>query len=1726
MTPIARMNRRCLNQDYSFHPMSAFLSAGIVRRYWTLCLLLISANIAHSQNVIAWGNGSQGQTNIPPLATNVVAVAAGALHSLGLCSGGTVICWGSGAGTNIPPGVTNAVAIAAGMSHGLALLADHSVVAWGDNSFGQTNIPASATNVIAVAAGYYHCLGLRADGTVVAWGKSDNGQTNAPSSATNIVAITAGAEHSMGLRDDGSVVIWGGITIRSNVLSYAQTPMPRTVRDVVAISAGAYQNLALAGSGQVVTWGYNDKKPGVPATATNVVLAAAGTNYDLALRADGRIISWGSGTITNVPSSATNVVAIAAGLSHCLAVRGDGIAPQVLGRIAYRAQCAAGSPLPLSVRAIGSNPLDYQWLADGTPLPDGNTPFPQIAATLGGDSVSYHVVTSNSFGSVTSGVVRVIVNPVNGWGDDLINQTKPPSVVTNPVILAAGAFHGLALDSSGGVVAWGKNWDGQTNVPPMATNVVAVAAGTAHSLALKDDGSVVAWGRDWDGQTDVPGSATNIVAISAGWAHSLVLRADGTVVAWGNDDYGQTDFPFLGVNVIAISAGYYHNMALRADGIVVTWAFDYPTPLSASNAVAVAAGWKHCLALRADGSVVAWGDNSYGQCAVPASATNVISIAAGYYHNLALRADGRVVAWGKSYLGVTDVPAGLTNAAAIFAGEDYSMALVASGPPRFSHQTTSVVGGLGGLALLTANVTGTYPLAFQWYHNGVVLAGATNRYLVVSNAQPADEGGYVLVATNAAGEAASQPVNLVVRQGQGPAASAIGAWGDNADGQCNVSHEAATPCAIAAGAYHSLALNADGSVVAWGKNWDGQTNAPPSATNVVAIAAGAAHSLALRYDGSVIAWGRNWDGQTNVPSTATNVVAIAAGQAHSVALRADGTVVAWGNNDFGQTSVSFLATKAIAIAAGYYHTLALLSDHTVASWGSQDTVPSSATNVLAIAGGFEHSVALKADGTVVAWGDNTFGQTNVPASATNIVAIATAWYHTLALKTDGTVVAWGMGYYGVTNVPAGLTDVVSIATGEDYSAVVVSVGQAGFGHQLRSAVAHLGSPAILNTYLQGSYASVCQWFRDGIAILGATNCNSVLNNATIADAGSYTLVVSNRFGVATNQPILLTVSPTPSMTALVGAWGDDVNGTCDIPAAIVDPRAIAAGSGHCLALQGDGSVVAWGDNSYGQTNVPSDATNVVAIAAGDYHSLAVRADGVLLAWGRNDCGQTDVPFAATNIVSIAAGMGHSVIVRSDGVIVAWGRNYEHETDVPGLLPAAVAVASGPYHTLALLSDQTVVSWSVLDSVPPSATNVVAIAGGFEHSLALKADGTVLAWGDNTFGQTNVPASATNIVAIAAGYDHSLALRADGILIAWGLGYFGSTNTPAGLGNVASIAARGDYSAALVRLAPPQLSVQPGSVITHAGRGVVLGANTQGPYPLALQWLHDGNTVIGATNWFLWLPACRWADAGEYVLVGTNAFGPAASQPVNLVVQPEPFFATTATAQTVLIGGSASLSPIVYGEQPMSYQWQLNGLNVAGATNTTLSLPFANWTNAGVYHLVVSNLVGSVTGPPIELTVFRALLQFDTSPGGILVSNDGTHLRVLGAAGIGPLVILTSSDLQTWEPILTNPPVIGAVEFIDPEVGDQAAKFYRAMEGVVAGPLRIDIATTLSKASDGALPLRLTGMAANGPVIIYASSNLLDWSAIFTNPPTIGPLQYLEAPPTGQPGRFYRASEYR
>jgi hypothetical protein len=120
------------------------------------------------------------------------------------------------------------------------------------------------------------------------------------------------------------------------------------------------------------------------------------------------------------------------------------------------------------------------------------------------------------------------------------------------------------------VIAWGDNCYDQTDVPPGLMNPVAVAAGNYHSLALKCDGTVAAWGAYMTVTSYVPATVptdlANVVAIAAGLEHSVALRADGTVIAWGANSYGQANVPLAVRNAAALAGGYYFSVALLGDG--------------------------------------------------------------------------------------------------------------------------------------------------------------------------------------------------------------------------------------------------------------------------------------------------------------------------------------------------------------------------------------------------------------------------------------------------------------------------------------------------------------------------------------------------------------------------------------------------------------------------------------------------------------------------------------------------------------------------------------------------------------------------------------------------------------------------------------------------------------------------------------------------------------------------------------------------------------------------------------------------------------------------------------------------------------------------------------------------------------------------------------------------------------------------------------------------------
>ena len=85
-----------------------------------------------------------------------------------------------------------------------------------------------------------------------------------------------------------------------------------------------------------------------------------------------------------------------------------------------------------------------------------------------------------------------------------------------------------------------------------------------------------------------------------------------------------------------------------------------------------------------------------------------------------------------------------------------------------------------------------------------------------------------------------------------------------------------------------------------------------------------------------------------------------------------------------------------------------------------------------------------------------------------------------------------------------------------------------------------------------------------------------------------------------------------------------------------------------------------------------------------------------------------------------------------------------------------------------------------------------------------------------------------------------------------------------------------------------------------------------------------------------------------------------SGPVIIKQQPQP--------SSIPRGSNATFQVVAEGFPPLSYQWLFNGLQITGATNTTLLITNAQLAQEGSYSVVVSNSYGSVSSSGAGLVV--------------------------------------------------------------------------------------------------------------------------------------------------------------
>jgi alpha-tubulin suppressor-like RCC1 family protein len=366
----------------------------------------------------------------------------------------------------------------------------------------------------------------------------------------------------------------------------------------------------------------------------------------------------------------------------------------------------------------------------------------------------------------------------------------------------------------------GKLRAATTNLPP--SPVIQVWGGGRHTMALLSDGSVWTWGSDVSGKLGdgnispsynvtnndsfVPlrvhgpgntGYLSSIVAISAGESHNTALRSDGTVWAWGWNAFGQ------------LGNGSTND----------AWT---PVPVSGlSNVVAISGRAYHCLALKSDGTVWGCGWNASGQLGIGSAApagvtspvqviglTNPATISAGYTTSLALMSNGTLLTWGTDRKGEM----GQTS------------------PNIFSYHPIPVL-GISNVVSVSDDFQEPEALSsdgsiwmWGWNNLGQLGNGNTNDQHIPAR---------VLNLTNMifAGPTGDRN-NCAIR-----ADHTVWTWGRNYNGQLGIgtADQNAHPLPMQVPPFgkanvilvqtpdwHSLALEADGTLWAWGSNDHGQ----------------------------------------------------------------------------------------------------------------------------------------------------------------------------------------------------------------------------------------------------------------------------------------------------------------------------------------------------------------------------------------------------------------------------------------------------------------------------------------------------------------------------------------------------------------------------------------------------------------------------------------------------------------------------------------------------------------------------------------------------------------------------------------------------------------------------------------------------------------------------------------------------------------------------------------
>jgi hypothetical protein len=251
-------------------------------------------------------------------------------------------------------------------------------------------------------------------------------------------------------------------------------------------------------------------------------------------------------------------------------------------------------------------------------------------------------------------------------------------------------------------------------------------------------------------------------------------------------------------------------------------------------------------------------------------------------------------------------------------------------------------------------------------------------------------------------------------------------------------------------------------------------------------------------------------------------------------------------------------------------------------------------------------------------------------------------------------------------------------------------------------------------------------------------------------------------------------------------------------------------------------------------------------------------------------------------------------------------------------------------------------------------------------------------------------------------------------------------------------------------------------------------------------------------------------------------------------QLSPNILTNPASQTVDSGSPATFAVVATGIPDPTYQWQLEGTNLDGATGASLTIPSATVANAGAYSVIVTTSAGSVTSATATLTITPNTAPVFTAPasGANFAFNVGANIAISCTATDVPAQTVTYSLLVgptnaavnstsgnfTWRPIVAQADSTNTISVVATDNGVPILSATNSFT-ITVNPLTSPSVGSPSL-TDGQFTMSVSGQL--GPdYTLQVSTNLLGgWTSLYTTNPTTMPFTFTDTNGV-LPEQYYR-----